>query len=185
MPESSARSSLHVGQLAAEDAAQDRVEEEHRLAAERPVRPAGLEEHHGRAGQAAQLDLAGDRLDDLLADLLRLGHPHAGSSASAAAGRHGRGALEDAGERVVGGGPAQGEDDQLRPTARRAGPPRTAATVVGRGLVERVPADASTQGREGDAGAPQAVGRGDGARGPPRRSRDRSCAGPDRARRRG
>ena len=72
MPVSSASRCWHAGQIAAEDAAQDRIEEEHRLAAQRTVRPAGLEEHHRRAGQATQLDLARDALDELVARL-RLG----------------------------------------------------------------------------------------------------------------
>ena len=66
-------------ELAAEDPAQDRVEEEHRVGAERAVRPAGLEEMDGRAGQAAELDLARDLLDEFVALLLgRLVRAHAG-----------------------------------------------------------------------------------------------------------
>ena len=67
MPVSSARISLADGELATEQAAQHGVEEQHRVGAERPVRPAGFEEMDGRAGQAAQLDLARDLLDQLVA----------------------------------------------------------------------------------------------------------------------
>ena len=70
IPVSSARISDADASLAAEQAPQDRVEEEHRVRAERAVRPARLEEVDGRAGQAAQLDLAGDPLDELVALLV-------------------------------------------------------------------------------------------------------------------
>src|SRR2546422_9747920 len=59
-----------AGELAAEQAAQDRIEEQHRVGAERAIRPARLEEVDGRTRQAAQLDLAGDLLDELVALLL-------------------------------------------------------------------------------------------------------------------
>ena len=49
---------------------EDRVEEQHRVRAERPVRPAGLQEVDRRRGQAAELDLAGDLLDELVALLV-------------------------------------------------------------------------------------------------------------------
>ena len=70
IPASSARISVADGELAAEQAAQHRVEEQHRVRAERPVRPARLEEVDRRTGQATQLDLAGDLLDELVALLL-------------------------------------------------------------------------------------------------------------------
>src|SRR5688572_22176485 len=57
-------------QVPTEDAAEHRVEEEHRVGAERAIRPAGLEEMHRRGCQPAQLDLARDRLDELVPLLL-------------------------------------------------------------------------------------------------------------------
>ena len=47
-----------------------RVEEQHRVAAERPIRPAGVQEVDRRRGQAAELDLAGDLLDEIVALLV-------------------------------------------------------------------------------------------------------------------
>ena len=70
MPVSSARISLAEARSPPKTPTQDGIEEEHRVRAERPVRPAGLEEMDGRPGQAAQLDLAGDLLDELVALLL-------------------------------------------------------------------------------------------------------------------
>src|SRR5207342_2542394 len=54
------------GVLAAEQPAQDRIEEEHRVRAERSVGPARLQEMDRGSGQAAELDLAGDPLDELV-----------------------------------------------------------------------------------------------------------------------
>src|SRR5262245_51505608 len=59
------------GGLAAEQPVERGIEEEHRVRAKRAIRPAGLEEVDRRPGQAAQLDLAGDLLHELLALLLR------------------------------------------------------------------------------------------------------------------
>ena len=70
IPVSSARISLAEASSPPNSAAQDRIEEQHRVRAERPVRPARLEEMDRRAGQAAELDLAGDLLDQLVALLL-------------------------------------------------------------------------------------------------------------------
>src|SRR3954451_12969848 len=53
-------------EVATEHAAQDGIEEQHRVRTEGPVRPAGLEEVDGRPGQAAELDLPGDLLDELV-----------------------------------------------------------------------------------------------------------------------
>ena len=55
MPASSARISVAPRELAAEQAVQHRVEEQHRVRAERPVRPAGLEEvdRRARSGRGA------------------------------------------------------------------------------------------------------------------------------------
>ena len=77
-------------QVPPEQAAQGRVEEEHRVRAERPIRAARLEEVDGRRRQAAELDLAGDLLDELVALLLgrleRQAHrPPAGGSGRRAA----------------------------------------------------------------------------------------------------
>src|SRR5262245_26501391 len=57
-------------ELAAEEPVQDRVEEQHRVRPERPIRARGLEEVDGRAGQAAELDLARDLLHELVALLI-------------------------------------------------------------------------------------------------------------------
>src|SRR5205814_8398894 len=56
--------------ITAEEPAQDRVEEEHRVRAEGPVRPACLQEMDRRARQSAELDLARHPLDQLVAGLL-------------------------------------------------------------------------------------------------------------------
>ena len=92
IPASSASSSFARGELAPEHAAQDRVEEEHRVRAERPIRATGLEEVHRRGGQAAQLDLAGDLLDELVALLLGrlVRQAHRGTTGRAAGGRAAR-----------------------------------------------------------------------------------------------
>src|SRR3954447_16449553 len=58
------------GEVAAEQTAQDGVEEQHRVRAECPVRSARLEEMDGRTAQAAQLDLAAGLLDQLVALLV-------------------------------------------------------------------------------------------------------------------
>ena len=113
--------------------AQHRVEEQHRVRAERPVRPARLEEVDRRTGQAAQLDLAGDLLDELVALLLgrartrgsrRIGLPVAPCDAAGPrrAGRR----VERGLERLVGGRAAHREDDVLdaRRAAARRGRPR-------------------------------------------------------------
>ena len=108
------------GEVAAEDATQDGIEEEHRVGAERPVRPAGLEEVDGRTGQAAQLDLAGDLLDELVALLLG-GFVRTCSCRSTDGRLAGLGRVELVAERLVGGRSAQGEDDVLdRSGCRRA-----------------------------------------------------------------
>ena len=79
MPASSARISEAPAKPPPNRPPQDGIEEQHRVRAERPVGPAGLEEVDGRAGQAAQLDLAGDLLDELvtlfLGRLVREAHP--------------------------------------------------------------------------------------------------------------
>src|SRR4029450_12436510 len=66
-------------EAAAEQAVERRVEEQHRVRPQRPVWPAGLEEVDGRSGQAAELDLPGDLLDELIALLLGrlVGQAHA------------------------------------------------------------------------------------------------------------
>ena len=68
-----------VKTIAAKQPAKDRVEEEHRVGAERPIRPAGLQEMDRRAGQAAELDLTGHALDQLIAGLVAplIGEAHA------------------------------------------------------------------------------------------------------------
>ena len=53
-------------ELSAEQVAQHGIEEEHRVRAQWPVGPAGLEEVDGRRREAAELDLAGDLLDQLV-----------------------------------------------------------------------------------------------------------------------
>ena len=63
----STRFSDDFKKLTAEQLAQDGVEEQHGLGAERPVRAAGLQEVDGGARQAAEADLARDRLDEGLA----------------------------------------------------------------------------------------------------------------------
>ena len=55
------------GEVATEHAAQDRVEEQHRVGPERAVRPAGLEEMDGGRRQSAQLDLPRDLFDEVVA----------------------------------------------------------------------------------------------------------------------
>src|SRR5947207_13847274 len=60
-----------TSELAAEDAAQHRIEEQHRVRAQWPVRPAGLQEVDRRCRQPTQLDLARDLLDELVALLIR------------------------------------------------------------------------------------------------------------------
>ena len=82
--------------VAAEEAAEDRVKEEHRVGAERAVRSARLEEVDGGPGQATELDLAGDPFHQLVALVLRplIGEAHARtvpSIAAGAAGSTGRG----------------------------------------------------------------------------------------------
>ena len=59
------------GQLATEDASQRGVEKYHRAAAELAVWTARLEEEDGGYCQAAQLDLAGCLLDEIVALLFR------------------------------------------------------------------------------------------------------------------
>src|SRR5438093_12732599 len=54
-------------QLASEEPVEDRIEEQHGVRAERSVRPAGLQEVDRRRRQAAELDLAGDLFDELVA----------------------------------------------------------------------------------------------------------------------
>src|SRR5438128_5179167 len=56
--------------LAAKQPAQNRIEEQHRVAAERPIWTARLEEMDRRAGQPAELDFAGDAFDQLVALLV-------------------------------------------------------------------------------------------------------------------
>ena len=99
MPASSARISRRRRRLAAEHPAQHRVEEEHRVA-RRAAGTAGSPRGSGPpAGQAAQLDLAGDPLDELVALLLgraRTGDAHAAAArtpAAAPVGRRGEAAL--------------------------------------------------------------------------------------------
>src|SRR4051812_4829016 len=58
------------GIVAAEEAPQHGVEEEHRIRAEGPVRAARLEEMDRRAGETAELDFPGDALDELVALLV-------------------------------------------------------------------------------------------------------------------
>ena len=128
IPVSSARISLAEREVAAEHAAQHRVEEEHRVGAERPVRPARLEEVDRRAGQAAQLDLAGDLLDELVA--LLLGGSY-GMLTSAPAGWAARASAEQGGARRPGRRPRRGA---RRRRARSSGEPasssRTVSTVI-------------------------------------------------------
>src|SRR5687767_440005 len=59
--------------LAAEQPVQHRIEEEHRVRAERPVWPRGLQEVDRGRGQSAELDLARDLLDHLVALLVTQG----------------------------------------------------------------------------------------------------------------
>src|SRR5215210_1376509 len=75
-------------EIATEQPLQHGVEEQHRVRAERPVRPARLEEVDRGPGQPAQLDLPGHLLDELLALLLRglVGQRHAIPSRSPAVG---------------------------------------------------------------------------------------------------
>src|SRR5450759_4361966 len=60
------------GHFAPEDAAQRGIKEDHGSAAERPVWAAGLQEQHGRGGEAAHLDLPGNLLDEIVALLFRM-----------------------------------------------------------------------------------------------------------------
>lgn len=60
---------LRLRQVASEEAAQDRIEEEHGLAAQRMVWTARLEEEDGRSGKAAQLNLSRYELHGLLPEL--------------------------------------------------------------------------------------------------------------------
>jgi hypothetical protein len=59
-----------TGELAAEDAAEHRIEEQHGVRAKRTVRPAGLQEVDCGRGQAAELDLACNLLNELVALLV-------------------------------------------------------------------------------------------------------------------
>lgn len=59
-----------AGEAAAEQAAEDRIEEQHRVGAERAVGSAGLQEVDGGARQAAELDLTGNLFDELVSLLL-------------------------------------------------------------------------------------------------------------------
>ena len=102
-------------QLPAEHAAQDRVEEQHRVCAEGPVRTARLEEMHGRSGHPEQLDLPGHLLDELVP--LLLAGSERGVHWLAPLGMAGR-LLEGLAERLVRGGAAEGEDNMRDRRAR-------------------------------------------------------------------
>ena len=118
------------------------------------------QEMDGRAGQAAELDLAGDPLDQLVALLIAplVGEAHArdrpGDRAGAGdAGRAGRrlgGRREGRLERLVGGGAAHREDHVLDRAATRQLVADRADGDAGR-LVEREAADAGAHRRERDA----------------------------------
>ena len=170
MPASSARISLAAREVAAEQPAQHRVEEQHRVGAQRPIRPARLEEVDGRdrSGRAA-----GSR-----------GRP--ARRARRAAPRSARtGGSRDA----LRGRARTSRTGDVGPSARPARLPRSRPRTPGRrrrraarrsrarsrrlrqlvadgldghagGLVEREAADAGPEGREGDARWRRSRGRG-------------------------
>src|SRR5450755_1519619 len=77
-------------ELTAKEAVEGRVEEEHRVAAERPVGAAGIQEVDRRRRQAAQVNLPGDAVDQLVALLfssLRREHHRTASAAWRAASK--------------------------------------------------------------------------------------------------
>ena len=168
------------GEVAAEHAAQDRVEEEHRVGAERAVRPARLEEVDRRRRQAAQLDLARDLLDQLVA-LLLVGlerEAHAAPPAVAAGQLRRRWRLE----RLVRRRAAEREGHVLDVGRALELVADGADRDPGR-LLEREPADAGAERRERDArradlaGAPIALRTAASITGPlVRRSRSRETA---------
>ena len=142
-----------AGELAAEQALQHRIEEQHRVRAERSVGPAGLEEMDRRPGQAAELDLAGDLLDELVA--LLLGRARTGSSRDAAARRAAPIGAPDVAASAVSNAWYAAAPRIAKITCWIVGDwassSRTAFDRHERGLVEREPADARPEGRERDA----------------------------------